>query len=470
MLDRTIPAGVPWYRGMRTPLLALWFGAFSLQASTDAYDRLILRAREGETGPALSMLRTLEPVDRIQIRYDHLLIASWADQPEEAVQIYQSLPHVLVAPPEVHLAAARAWRDLGQWQNALTILTTELYRHPGKEADFASGYIMTLTDAGRLEDAFAHAQYWAERLQDSADVQMAMAYVQTHRQQLFDALYYIDKALQLAPDTFWVQREYLFALQRAGLTGPALERARARPELLTPAQLRALEGDDLAQQTRLAEMPSRNEAERFVIADRALTRYEALIAAWQALGSEAAADVTRLRIDRLSALHARMFMDELVREYQALLAEGVTLPSWALSNVASAYLYLREPEQARTIYQTVLDAFDTQETATPPVPVAEEDRLDTEIGLFYALLESEQFDQIPALLERLKARHGPWVWLAGQPERLPNEHWLDVQQTLAVASLLSNDTASAQEQLETMTAAAPNNTARAAGRAGPSSN
>jgi len=458
MPDRTRTAGVPAQSGTGAPLLALWFATAPLLASTSSYDSLIVRARAGETGPALSMLRTLEPVNHIQFRYDHLLIASWAGRPAEAIQIYQSLPHTLAPPPpEVHLAAARAYRDLGQWQPALTILTTEFYQHPDREADFASGYIMTLTDAGKLEDALFHAQHWVEQQPDNADIQMAMAYVQTQRQQVFDALYHIDKALQLAPESIWVQREYIFALQRSGLTGPALERVRQRPDLLTPAQLRALEGDDLARQTRLAGMPSRNESERFVIADRALARYDTLIAAWQALGREAAADVTRLRIDRLSALHARMRMEDLVHEYQALLADGIILPSWALSDVAAAYLYLRAPEQARTLYQTVLDAFAAQETAPLPQRIADEDRLDNEIGLFYALAESEQFDQIPALLERLKARHGPWTWLLGQPERQPNAPWLAVHQTLAIASLLSNDTQAAQQQLETMTAAAPNN-------------
>ncbi|WZB75262.1 hypothetical protein WJ972_01275 [Achromobacter insuavis] len=95
-------------------------------------------------------------------------------------------------------------------------------------------------------------------------------------------------------------------------------------------------------------MPTRAEAERFAIADRALARYDALIPAWEALGEPARQDVLRARIDRLHALHARVRMADVVREYEALRAQDVAVPRYALNDVASAYLYLRQPKRPAT--------------------------------------------------------------------------------------------------------------------------
>ena len=120
--------------------------------------------------------------------------------------------------------------------------------------------------------------------------------------------------------------------------------------------MRRLQADALAEQVRLASMPTRNEADRFAIADRVLAHYDALIPAWSTQGDETRDDVIRARIDRLHALHARYRMRDLASEYEALRAEGVAVPRYALGDVASAYLYLRQPEQAAAIYQQVAQA------------------------------------------------------------------------------------------------------------------
>ena len=58
--------------------------------------------------------------------------------------------------------------------------------------------------------------------------------------------------------------------------------------------------------------------------------------------------------------------------YEALLAVDVEVPAWALSDVAGAYLSLRQPRQAEALYRQVL-------AATP-------ENFDANLGLFYACL------------------------------------------------------------------------------------
>ncbi|KAG1077263.1 hypothetical protein G6F40_017133 [Rhizopus arrhizus] len=79
-------------------------------------------------------------------------------------------------------------------------------------------------------------------------------------------------------------------------------------------------------------------------------------------------------------------MADLTHEYEALVSEGVRVPRYALNDVASAYLYLRQPERARDLYQQVAvdDAFNNDDP---------EQRLANQTGRYYALAEGEQYDE-----------------------------------------------------------------------------
>ena len=259
-----------------------------------------------------------------------------------------------------------------------------------------------------------------------------------------------DRARDLAPGAAYVEREYVFALQRARMAGPALEHATRRPELYTEAQMRRLQADALAEQVRLASMPTRNEADRFAIADRVLAHYDALIPAWSTQGDETRDDVIRARIDRLHALHARYRMRDLASEYEALRAEGVAVPRYALGDVASAYLYLRQPEQAAAIYQQVAQAEESHDD--DPV-----DRLGNQTGRYYSLAEAEDFDGASQVMDETREGYPAWVYVKGQPMRIPNDLHLQSMQVDAGARLQADDTPEAQARLEGMARNAPNN-------------
>src|SRR3546814_18276885 len=79
----------------------------------------------------------------------------------------------------------------------------------------------------------------------------------------------------------------------------------AEPGLFDASQQRQIEAGAAAELVRLAPMPSRNEAERFVVADRAIARLDTLIARWRHEGDGGPADIRRARLDRILAYHAR---------------------------------------------------------------------------------------------------------------------------------------------------------------------
>ncbi|CAB3685879.1 poly-beta-1,6 N-acetyl-D-glucosamine export porin PgaA [Achromobacter pestifer] len=423
--------------------------ALALSGPADDYDTLIIRARAGDYEPALAMLRQQGTAGGARAVRDHIVIAGWAGKPAEAIAAYESLPAGAVLPADVQLAVARAYRDEQRWPQALSVFRDGLRRHPGQAA-FAAGEIMTLADAGQFDAAETAGQKWVARQPRNADARLALGYVHARQGQPFEALHQMDLAQGIAPDSPAVQREYIHALQRARMADTALEHAQRHPDLFNAAQMRGFEADALAQQVRLAAMPTRSEAERFAIADRALARYDELIPAWRQLGDAARDAVVRARIDRLHALHARVRMAELTQEYEALTAEGVNVPRYALNDVAAAYLYQRQPERARDLYEQVAvdEAFDKDDP---------EQRLANQTGRYYALAEGEQFDKTGAVTEAVQSGYAPWLYYKGQATRMPNDLNLESSQTLAAARLQADDTVAAQQRLEEMVANAPNN-------------
>src|SRR5699024_1608503 len=72
-------------------------------------------------------------------------------------------------------------------------------------------------------------------------------------------------------------REHILGLENIGLPYLALKAAKKNPAAISHAKMRQLEADYAAELTRLAVITTRQESERFRIADRALARYEELI-------------------------------------------------------------------------------------------------------------------------------------------------------------------------------------------------
>ncbi|EHK66558.1 outer membrane protein PgaA [Achromobacter arsenitoxydans SY8] len=423
--------------------------ALALAKPAGDYDALIERARAGDYEPALAMLRQQGPAAGERAVHDHIVIAGWAGRPAEAIAAYETLPAGAALPASVQLAVARAYRDARRWPEALDSYRAGLRRHPAQSA-FAAGEIMTLADAGQFAAATQAGERWLKRRPRDADSRLALSYVYARQGMPFEALHQADQALDSAPGTPYVLREYVFALQDARMADVALELARRHAGLFDARQMRGLEADALAQQARLAAMPARSEAERIAIADRALAGYDAAISAWSPLGEEARDDVLRARIDRLHALHARVRMQDLIQEYEALLAEGVQVPRYALNDVASAYLYLRQPERARDLYRQVA-ADDALRNDDP------EQRLATQTGLYYALAEGEQYDETGAITDAVGSDYAPWLYYKGQATRMPNDLNLESSQTVAASRLQADDTVDAQQRLEDMVRRAPNN-------------
>ncbi|MHC8384375.1 poly-beta-1,6 N-acetyl-D-glucosamine export porin PgaA [Pseudomonas sp. LB3P14] len=418
----------------------------ALAFANTPYDQMVLDARAGHYTPALSMLRQV-PVDQAttgQIS-DHLQIAGWAGLDAEVVKVYETQGRDRALPVQALTATARAYRNLKRWDSATQVYTKALALEP-ENPDLQLGLALTQADAGKTDESVTRAKALVAAKPDDPSRRLALAYALTRAGNHYDALFEYDQAFIRAGNKPEVAREYVVALQRARLPEPALRLAHQRPGLIDPVTLRSIEGDLAAERVRLAELATRSEKERYVIADRALADYDTLIATWSA-DPRAHEDVVRWRIDRMGALKARARTAEVITQYQKLLAEGVKIPTYALRWVASSYLDQREPEIATDLYRQVLVA--------PDADVG--DRLEDSTALYYALLESDKADEARKVAEDLAKTQRPRVELKGLPVGDPNDEWMDAQQLAAQAGTYGSDLPHGEERLQTLVDQAPGN-------------
>ncbi|MDU9036451.1 poly-beta-1,6 N-acetyl-D-glucosamine export porin PgaA [Pseudomonas corrugata] len=411
-----------------------------------AYDQMVFDARAGHYTPALTLLRQL-PAGQASVTQtsDYLQIASWAGLDTEVVKVYETQSRYRDLPVQALSATARAYRNLKRWDSAAELYRQALLIDP-ENPDLQLGLALTQADAGKPDEAVNRARAMVAAKPEDPTRRMALGYALTRAGSPHEALFEYDQAFSRAGSRPEIAAEYINALQRARLPEPALRLARLQPGLIDRGVQRRLEGDVAAERVRLADMASRSEKERFVIADRALADYDKLLATWTPV-AEAYDDVLRWRIDRMGALNARARRTEVIAEYQKLIAEGVSIPTYALRWVASSYLEQREPEIAVDLYRRVLSA--------PDADVA--DRFEDSTALYYALLESERSEEARALAEDLAKSQHPRVELKGLPIGNPNDEWMDAQLLAAQSGTYGADLPTAEARLETLVNQGPGN-------------
>lgn len=181
--------------------------------------------------------------------------------------------------------------------------------------------------------------------------------------------------LEKEPGNLEARKEAWRAAMRLGL----FEEAANLGAPLDSKEQRALEGDRIALTIRhgIIDRNTMRGPQKFSRLDSALTVTDQLAAdflAGKALDTE---DHRRLT-DRLSALANRRRAADAVSLYESFIARGLPVPEWTKRDIAGSYLELRQPQHAASLYYEVV-------SANP-------DDFDANLGLFYALVESEELD------------------------------------------------------------------------------
>ncbi|CNE12346.1 poly-beta-1,6 N-acetyl-D-glucosamine export porin PgaA [Yersinia kristensenii] len=434
----------------RMTLLALLISGFSVNPvlADTQYDSLIIKARAGDTAPVLDYLQKESkagPLNSGQVD-DWLQIAGWAGRDQEVIAVYERYHSSINLSSRGLASAARAYRNEKRWDQALALWQSSLKKDP-TNPDLITGMIMTQADSGRGGAALQQAKELADR-NPSAQNYMTLSYLNRATNRNYDALQASSEAVRLAPESEEVLKNHLEILQRNRIADPALQLAKENPKLVTAGQYRQLERDAAAEQVRMAVLPTRSEAERFYIADKALADYQDLLARWSK-EPEAQEDYQRARIDRLGALLVRRHTEELIKEYESMEAEGYKMPDYARRWAASAYIDRRMPEKAATILTSLYYADGKTFRNSDDVIDADD--------LYYALNESEQLDRAHQFAKNFSEQTPYQIGLYGLKGKEPNVDWVEAQ-TLYIQSLVAlNDLPAAQKKLTDLSSTAPAN-------------
>ncbi|MBV6271515.1 poly-beta-1,6 N-acetyl-D-glucosamine export porin PgaA [Alcaligenaceae bacterium CGII-47] len=428
------------------------------RGGADHYDALIRDARSGNYNPALLMLDQRlqqEPHDRRAFS-DFILISDWAGHSRQIIDVYERIGSVQKLDAQPLAAVARAYRNEQQWDKALMLYQVGERRFRSQNV-FVLGHIMTLADARRSQDAIDLGMKLVAQQPNSADGRLALGYAYHMDGQPYASLAQASRAYDLEPGKAYVVSAYISALQQAQLPQAALREAQAHPDVMTPAQIRTLEADVAAQLTRVAAANSRGEASRFDLADQVLIMYDALISKWKALGPSAHTDVLRVEVDRLQALYARRRMQDVITSYESLLAQGVSIPDYALGDVGDAYLHQRQPDRAKPLLRRALAAASSASTSGTPVGA--------QTRLYYALTESGAYGEADAVLSAAVAEQPTWLYFKGNPSRQPNDAKLHLDLVQTMGALYGGRSLEAQQRLDQMVNVAPSNSSLRAARA-----
>ena len=128
----------------------------------------------------------------------------------------------------------------------------------------------------------------------------------------------------------------------------------------------------------------------------------------------------RARYDHIAALVENNDMEKAVKAYENLIKDGIFPPPWVLENVATAYLYIKQPDKALELYNEALKA----------EPASFSGRM----GKFYTLQELRKWKEAWETLDSLD-REQPEVLGDGKYIR-PN--WLKLETAIARGWLLAH--------------------------------
>ncbi|ELX8364584.1 poly-beta-1,6 N-acetyl-D-glucosamine export porin PgaA [Enterobacter hormaechei subsp. xiangfangensis] len=411
-----------------------------VQADESVYEHQIQQARNGNYALFLDYLQRYEQQHALtpgQVA-DWLQVASWAGRDDEVIRVWQRYGIYMPLPARAIAAVAQSRRNQKAWPSALSLWKEALSLAPDND-DYRIGYVKTLADARKDRLALSEARQLVKDNPSPAHLE-TLSYIWMRQGKNRDRLLADMRALSAAPGNEALLRETIDALTDNRVSTPALWLS--QNAAMSRAERRRLERNAAAERVRLADVPGRTEKERLRLAQNALDRYHALLSRWQN-DPQAAEDVILARIDRLGALYAQGNYRQVISEYESLTAAQHPVSDWAIGWVISAYLQEKNTVAAFSLVQRY--------------PHYASDPQDEEHALFYAWLDTGQYQAARRYVER-ETRSVPWTrYDFGSPTAQPNDRWLTGQSLKFNYLLATNALPEAEKLSYRLASTAPGN-------------
>ena len=423
---------------------ALLVGPVIAQGQPDAVVRerqaqAAAMARAGNTGEALAIIESLRetaPGD-LPLIHDETVILSW-DGRHEQVAINALLLDPASTPAYVAGAVGKSARESGRFADAVRWYRAGVAGEPDN-TDLQLGLAMALTDTG---DGVGGRQVLDELpavRRRQADALMVSAYIHQAEGAFILAVTDYDAVLALEPGRPDALRNKALALQQSLLPQQALAIEAQYPGTLTAAEISRLEADRYALALRdAAESP--DEKYSFVATNQALNQIDDRLAI-----EDPDSDLARsLRHDRIVGLVAAARWEKAIDYYETLIDSGDPGRAYVHLAAGTAYMNTFQPEQAEA-------ALRRGEAQAP------DDRL-IKLQLFYALSDLERADEALVIADELRASLKT-VQRVTPDARVskPNEARMQAEIMSGIGRAYADEMRPAEEWLERLTEAAPNN-------------
>jgi len=418
-------------------------------AANELYRVAIEEARSSRFEPAIASLRLL--VERFPERQDYLgdlaVVLEWSGDSGAALELLGRIDRAN-APLYVTESLAISARRLQRFYLAESMYREALVRFP-ERVELQVGLARTLAeqpvDTSKLEEATALIERLFSKYPRRTDVLEARADIATARRDYFGALASFQLILVQEPAHRAALRGRMQTLSRLGAPQLALDLADRTPGILTSEERNAIAADRTAHQIRWGAVTADTEpgSARFAEIDRALDESEMAGSIALQANTNLTASERQLALDRVGALRERYRMRDAIELYEALAARSALNPVYVKAEAASAYLYLEQPEKARDLYREVL--------ATDP------ENLGSQIGLFYALAESEDHDAALKQIELTVSTTPQWIDAWSMATLRDNPAYPRVLSARAMAPSLANRPGEAERRLHELSDRIPFN-------------
>ena len=435
-----------------------WAAGTSSAKKLTPHEHAVSLARQSKFAESLVILKNLfqaDPDNR-QVFYDYLTVLSWAEKDAEAAALAQQLIPSQ-APSYVLQAAAKSSRRQGLFELAENLYRWGVKRFP-EQLDFNLGLVLTLTDRAHYDEALVLLKKHQQRWPGNRFYRLAQAYIAEKQGDYYQALKIIQAELDQTPN-FKGARNYqkdllntfaaldqlrthpkgemkqkqaalfaslkkyqsqttsmgnvsasrgeTFVMEKLGAADLARKKTEKSPGYFKTSEINRIRVEDAGLRVKWGELPPKSEKELFRETHLAIQQLDENLSALDPDNASDRSYQLLTRFDRMVAWRNALEMEKVIHEYHLLQSEGWTVfPSYVLEALADAWLYLKKPEIARSIYEEII--------------AHQRNAFTAQIGLFYAYIESEDFESADKVVELVRKEQQPWDFSDGNSKGAPN--------------------------------------------------
>ncbi len=414
-------------------------GASGLKSPAVEHRAAVAQARQGEYDSALQRLSVLVKAypARPLFLHDYISVLAWAGRDDE---VLAQLPRLDLkrTPGYVLNAIGKSARNRQQPELAIKVYRAALKRKSGKR-QARLGLALSLAEAGQPFKADEQMRILLRSDPDSVELLEAVAYVRQADRDYAGAITAYDRLLAKHPEHRAARRGRILNMIHLGATHEAVRLARRETDLFSAEEHQQIAAHQAAAEVRWGRLPAVNPAHRHRDTERAITL---LKNQYQQMEDKTTLSALRNRFELVHAYRNRRHMRKAVALYEQLRDQGVKqFPPYVQAAAGEAYLSLHQPEQAVVLLKRAVKGYP--------------DDLDAQYALYYAYLESGQYEKSLAHIDALAASLPEKEWQPGGKEWRWSADKLYAQTVAAQARAYVGKLDLAERRLRLLVAHAP---------------